>query len=100
MNELYRLGMWPLIDFSERNSIDTIIEKLDDYKEFAQPTDACRCLRDSALRSEVTDSVVGALANQKGLCLDCVKKGRLGGLNDNCMASRSGECRHRASTEQ
>lgn len=87
MSELHRLELYPLMEVQEHTSIKQILSRLEDYKIFVPPEN-CICLE----RSPDGGNLARAIRDfrVKGLCLDCVKAGRLGGLEDNCMSS--GKC--------
>ena len=99
MKQLHRLGLWPLTGILAEESINTILGRLNDYQCFVSPKYPCICLRSSKIEDEIDVEYISSCFELKGLCLNCVKKGRLGALRDNCMvAPRSGECGNQAMT--
>ncbi len=93
--ELCQLGLWPLTDVLTRKriSIRMVLTKLRRFKDFSPPKNSCFCFIDTEsgekIRSLAREFVL------KGLCLNCVKSGRLGVMEDNCMvAPKMGICGH------
>lgn len=99
MKQLHRLGLWPLTGILAEESINTVLERMNRFRCFVSPENTCICLRSTEIRQEIDVKYISSHFESNGLCLNCVKEGRLGALRDNCLvAPRSGECGHQTMT--
>lgn len=101
MIEMCKLGLWPLTNVLARRriSIRIILKKLCGFKVFSPPENHCICAIQTKGGKDISELARGF--ELKGLCLDCVKSGRLGGMKDNCMvAPKHGICGHQRTIKQ
>jgi hypothetical protein len=121
-HELSRLGLWPLSGVLYRNNFQTISRKLLEFENYipdevinqqtldpqtlyqypvtyTYPGQYDNCCFDASasqidLRQSLIQAAEDATAAQKGLCLQCVKNGKVSVYEGNCQAQDEGQHQH------
>lgn len=87
--ELRRIGLWPMPDaFSEAN-LKHLVTKLRGAKSCTLHNCYCYTLNLSERLSQFAGSLE---SNLRGMCLHCVKEGRMSSAQKNCMAFVAADC--------
>lgn len=90
VQELLRLGLWPLQDFIDNETIENVskqITKFNNYTLRGNPRPGKRCIRaEIDCKQALEDLNQTELEDISGLCLNCVKKGMVTVEEGNCQA--------------
>ena len=86
IKEARRLGVWPSYTNPGTN-IPESLERLQNYKTCMETDCTCR-IHD--LKGRIHTLILTMLSKVHGLCLHCVKEGRVTEAEGNCLARRNG----------
>ena len=98
VQELYRIGLWPISDIKIQMamSIQDISNRLRGFQDY-YITDTWTTGRQCDLAKinykESLEDAVGRMTPDSGLCLNCVKKGKIMSADGNCRAASLESCK-------
>ena len=84
--ELSRLELWPLSEKVMASSVQAVLEKASRFEGVGEPSSGCKCRTCKVSFKELmTALATDQLGKVKGLCLGCVRSGRLMPDGGNCQ---------------
>ena len=96
VQELYRIGLWPIKNTDTQMSIRDISNRLRCFQDYyiTDPSDVGhRCdLANIDFKQRLVDAT-GRMISDSGLCLHCVKKGKIMKADGNCRAASVELCK-------
>ena len=95
MQELRRLGLYPLSTFTNQKSIEQISNKISEFEDItitgSQRYKTCNS-GEVDIKKLLEDALRTSSESLQGLCLNCVKKGKVTTRDGNCQASSLASC--------
>lgn len=88
LQELTRIGLWPLSTSFHKASTLDVLQKLGEYRPCDQSH--CGCSR-LGLRT-IVKNIVQDFNGLRGLCLECYRNGKISPSSGNCMACEPAFC--------
>ena len=97
VQELYRVGIWPINKTNTRLSIQEILNRLEGFQDYYYVTDSRytrSCDTAKVNFKQRLEDARGRMILGSGLCLNCVKKGKIMSADGNCRAASLELCKN------
>ena len=85
VQELYRIGLWPINNRNTQMSIQEISNRLQGFRDY-YITQSWPCVSPIINFKQGLVDATGRMISGSGLCLNCVKKGKIMIADGNCRA--------------
>ena len=95
VEELLRLELWPISNIATKKTIAMVLKQIEQFEDYAYiGGKSCSCGGGSFNAKKLLQELSNKHSNQlRGLCLHCVKKGKITRIEGSCMESSLLKCK-------